>query len=150
MTAVFETGAYDPFFNVNTPGDLAVENWTFDVHADDARFRGDRIKLRQALRNLISNAMQVQPQGGALAVAICVEGDALVFRVDDAGPGLSPECAAKVADPFYTTRADGTGLGLSLVHSIAQLHGGSLEVQSSDSPLGGATIAFQIPFHPVA
>ena len=42
------------------------------------------------------------------------------------------------------------GLGLSLVHSIAQLHGGSLEVQSSASPLGGATIAFQIPFHPVA
>jgi two-component system, NtrC family, sensor histidine kinase HydH len=134
----------------HTPGDLPVENWTIGTHADPARFRGDRIKLRQALRNLISNAMEVQPQGGALGVAIRVEGDQLTFSVEDAGPGLTPECAAKVVDPFYTTRADGTGLGLSLVHSIAQLHGGSLEVSSSASPLGGATIAFQIPFHPVA
>lgn len=134
----------------HTPGNSPIENWTFDVHADEARFRGDRIKLRQALRNLISNAMEVQPQGGALCVSIRVAGENLVFRVDDAGPGLSPECAAKVADPFYTTRAEGTGLGLSLVHSIAQLHGGSLEVRSSASPLGGASIAFQIPFHPVA
>lgn len=134
----------------HTPGQLPVANWAIRADADTVRFRGDRIKLRQALRNLVSNAMEVQPTGGSLHVAIRVEGDQLVFRVDDAGPGLSPECATKARDPFYTTRAEGTGLGLSLVHSIAQLHGGSLEIHKASSPLGGASIAFQIPFHPVA
>ena len=134
----------------HTPGDLPADRWSIRASSEDLRFRGDRIKLRQALRNLISNAMEVQPEGGSIYVAMVRDADRLVFRVDDAGPGLTPELAAKVADPFYTTRADGTGLGLSLVHSIAQLHGGALEVESAPSPLGGATIAFTIPFNPVA
>ena len=134
----------------HTPGGLPADRWTIRADAPDVHFRGDRIKLRQALRNLISNAMEIQPDGGALDVDLFVDEDRLVFRVTDAGPGLTPEAAAKVADPFYTTRAEGTGLGLSLVQSIAQLHGGALDVTSEASTLGGATIAFHIPLHPVA
>ena len=134
----------------HTPGDLPPERWQLRATSEELCFRGDRIKLRQALRNLISNAMQVQPDGGSLYVAIVRDGDDLVFRVDDAGPGIDDAALGKLADPFYTTRAEGTGLGLSLVHSIAELHGGALEIADGPSPLGGATVSFRIPFDPVA
>jgi two-component system sensor kinase FixL len=71
------------------------------------------------------------------------------FTVGDAGPGVSEEIAGRLADPFFTTRADGTGLGLSLVHTIVQLHGGSFEGLPTPSSLGGAEIRFTVPVSPL-
>lgn len=114
--------------------------------ADFPRFVADRIKLRQALRNLIANAIDAQPRGGALRVLATLARGEISLRVCDAGPGIPRELRSRVLEPFFTTRAEGTGLGLALVHTIAALHGGRVEVSPDPSPLGGADIAVHLPF----
>jgi signal transduction histidine kinase len=117
--------------------------WSIELDCTAPTFRADRIQLRQALRNLIANAMDVLPEGGRVRVSAKAEGDELVFRVADSGPGLSDEARQRVFDPFYTTRADGTGLGLALVAALARAHGGSVRVERG--PLGGAEFTLRIP-----
>jgi len=134
-----ELGAPDP-----------SDRWKVVRDADVPDFEGDRIKLRQALRNLISNAMQAQPQGGEVRVSIALEGSDVILRVLDAGPGIPPELAGRVFDPFFTTRARGTGLGLALVGAIAQLHGGRVDVSRAPAPLGGTEVSLRIPYRPAA
>lgn len=114
------------------------------IHADCPTFAGDRIKLRQALRNLIANAQDAAP-GGDLVIEALVENAELVLAVSDAGPGIPAELRRRVLDPFFTTRADGCGLGLALTNTIADLHGGRLEIQSTPSDLGGARVALHLP-----
>ena len=111
-------------------------------------FRADRIKLRQALRNLIENAFNAQAEDPLVDLALELEGDELVFRVGDAGPGVAPEIAKKILDPFFTTRPEGTGLGLALVSVIARLHGGSVQLAPGPSSLGGALFVLRIPYRP--
>jgi len=117
---------------------------------DAPAFHGDRIKLRQALRNLVENALEAQ--GGArdarVEVALTRSGDELCFQVADAGPGVPPELTRRILDPFFTTHADGTGLGLALVSVIARLHGGSVQCSPVPSALGGALFVLRIPFQP--
>jgi two-component system sensor histidine kinase HydH len=120
--------------------------WRVTSEGDVPSFEGDRIKLRQALRNLVANAMQAQPGGGEVHVELTLADDELVLRVTDAGPGISKDLARRVCDPFFTTRAEGTGLGLALVVTIAQLHGGRVEVSSNPAPLGGADVSLRIPY----
>jgi signal transduction histidine kinase len=119
------------------------------LRCDAPDFQGDRIKLRQALRNLIANAAQAQPEGGAIEATLELAGDSLLARVRDAGPGIPRELRAKVTDPFFTTRPEGSGLGLALVATIARLHGGCVEVGSAPARLGGAEITVRIPYQPV-
>lgn len=119
--------------------------WKVTVVAPPIPFVGDGFQLRIALRNLIANAIQVQPSGGTVHVKAEVADDALVFEVDDAGPGIDPSLLRRLRDPFFTTRAEGTGLGLPLVDTIARLHGGSLEIESTPSPLGGARFVLRVP-----
>jgi len=132
-----------------TPGNRPPSCWRIERSSGAGTFRGDRIKLRQALRNLISNALEIQPEGGRIDVRAEILDGHVRFSVDDAGPGIPEGLAGRIADPFFTTRAEGTGLGLSLVHTVASLHGGSLEVLPTRSSLGGATIQFQVPVSPV-
>ena len=108
-------------------------------------FVADRIKLRQAIRNLVANAVDAQPGGGRIEVVLAQEGDDVAIRVSDAGPGIPAEVARRALEPFFTTRADGTGLGLALVHTIAQLHGGRCDIERRPSPLGGATVILRFP-----
>jgi signal transduction histidine kinase len=130
-------------------GDGAAR-WRVTWTATAPRFVGDRIKLRQALRNLLANALQAQPDGGRAHLAITRDSSELVARVCDAGPGLPPELRRRACEPFFTTRAEGTGLGLALCVRIAELHGGRLEIAgpeaSSRSDLGGADVALRFPF----
>ena len=121
--------------------------WSVEVRCNAPAFLGDHLKLRQALRNLIANAIQVQPDGGALAVSILDEDGGVVLRVCDAGPGVPADHARRVLDPFFTTRPDGTGLGLALVSTIARLHGGEVEVGTSPD-LGGAQFTLRLPLKP--
>jgi signal transduction histidine kinase len=122
--------------------------WRIECSVDAPPFVGDRIKLRQTLRNLLSNAIHAQPAGGALALELVREDAEIVLRVSDAGPGIAPELRRRVLEPFFTTRAQGTGLGLALVVQIAELHGGRVEISPRPSQLGGAQVALRIPFRP--
>ncbi len=121
-------------------------DWRFECVTNELSFGGDRIKLRQALRNLIANALQAQGARGAVQVEIALDGETLALRVSDAGPGIPREFARRVLEPFFTTRAEGTGLGLALVERIAALHGGRVNLVPNRGPLGGASIAVCIPY----
>jgi len=126
-------------------GPDATARWEVATECSAAPFAGDRIKLRQALRNLIANALDAQPEGGALRVSIRTDSQDVEVRVSDGGPGVPAELRRRILEPFFTTRADGTGLGLALVSKIAQLHGGSLDLAPSPGPLGGAEFLIRFP-----
>ncbi len=107
-----------------------------------ARF--DEGKLRRVVFNLARNAVEAMPTGGNFLFSIDREADDLVLRFEDDGPGLPPEIADRVFDPFTTAgRPEGTGLGLSIVKQIADEHGGSVTVESA--PGKGTRFEFKIP-----
>jgi signal transduction histidine kinase len=108
-------------------------------------FRADRIKLRQAIRNLVANALEAQPEGGRVEVALEAQGSEIVATVDDEGPGIAEELRHRVVDPFFTTRPEGTGLGLALVHTIAQLHGGRFEIGARPGCVSGTRAVVRFP-----
>ena len=107
-----------------------------------ARF--DEGKLRRVVFNLARNAVEAMPTGGNFLFSIDREEDDLVLRFEDDGPGLPPEIADRVFDPFATAgRPEGTGLGLSIVKQIADEHGGTVRVESA--PGKGTRFEFKIP-----
>lgn len=122
-----------------------ARRWTVETRVEVPVLRADRIKVRQALRNLVANAIQSQPTGGRVVVEVRDSGDAVELRVHDAGPGLAPALRGRAGEPFLTTRAEGTGLGLALVHAIAAVHGGRFEILGAPGPLGGADARLRIP-----
>jgi signal transduction histidine kinase len=93
---------------------------------------GDAGMLRQAFLNLAINACQAMPNGGTLRlVAAAAPRDRVEVRVEDTGIGIPAENLQKIFDLYFTTKDHGTGLGLSMVYRIVQLHDGEIEVQST-------------------
>jgi signal transduction histidine kinase len=109
----------------------------------------DAVLMRQALFNLIHNAILSAP-GSPVQVKLALTERARVpgaqLSVTDAGPGFSAETAAKLFKPFFTTRANGTGLGLSVAQHIAMKHGGV--VFAENLPEGGARFSIWLPLEP--
>jgi two-component system sensor histidine kinase PilS (NtrC family) len=103
-------------------------------------FLCDGGQLRQALLNLIINAAEAL--NGAGTIRLHADTNPLAIRVEDSGPGLLPEVQKQLFNPFFTTKENGTGLGLATVHAIVSAHGGKIEV--TRSTLGGA--AFTLTF----
>jgi signal transduction histidine kinase len=89
---------------------------------------GDNERLRQVLLNLARNAIEAMPNGGVLTVRVHPTGGGVSLEVQDTGVGIENDSA--IFDAFYTTKEQGTGLGLSLVHRIVGDHGGSISVKS--------------------
>jgi PAS domain S-box-containing protein len=99
--------------------------------------------IRQAVVNLVENAMQAMPGGGRVATRVARGPDAVLVEVEDDGPGIPEEIRARIFEPFFTTRATGTGLGLAVVKRIMDLHGG--EVALRPGPRGGAIFTLRFP-----
>ncbi len=99
-----------------------------------AQLRCNREALIGALLNLVNNAIQASPQGAKMKVSFCrtaLKGEAAVaIAIADAGPGMSPEQLTSAQDVFYTTKPQGTGLGLAVVKSVTLAHGGQFRLQS--------------------
>lgn len=90
----------------------------------------DPDKLNQVLLNLLLNALQAMPDGGELSVRTAREGRMLVIAITDSGVGISPENLQRVFDPYFTTKSDGTGLGLAMSAKIVEEHGGVITISS--------------------
>ena len=106
----------------------------------------DPTLIEEMILNLLNNAaaaMKTMEKGKKIVVTSSVEGDGIILTVSDSGPGITPEIKDKIFDPYFTTKSDGTGIGLSISHRIVTDHGGSLTV--SDSDLGGAEFRVKIP-----
>jgi signal transduction histidine kinase len=104
----------------------------------------DAMRVQQALINLLRNAIQCTPAGKVRLLWQQIE-KGVLFCIDDDGPGVPREIRSKIFEPFYTTKpvGKGTGLGLAVTHTVADEHGGTIEV--SDSDMGGASFRFLVP-----
>jgi signal transduction histidine kinase len=103
----------------------------------------DREMIRRAVLNLILNALDAMPKGGALAIRSVRRAQCVELQVADTGPGLSEEALGRAFEPFYTTKPAGTGLGLAIVYRIAEVHGGS--VLAANDCEGGARFTMTLP-----
>ncbi len=113
------------------------------VHSgSDVVLSGDRTALRQAIANLFRNSVEAKGSGVRVDVSAGVKDGTAEIRIKDNGPGIPPEVLEKIFIPFYTTKPNGTGLGLALVHRIVSDHGGKVTVVSGQE---GTTFILSLP-----
>jgi len=103
----------------------------------------DPALIQQVILNLLLNGIQAIPSAGKVEVHTALELDFAVVRVSDTGRGIAPDALSKIFKPFFTTRSEGTGLGLSLANGIVQSHGGRIEVSSA--PQKGTQFKIWLP-----
>ena len=106
---------------------------------------GDARRLEEALLNIAANAIEATPAGGAVTIHTERRGAGAAIVVQDSGRGMSASVMEKVGTPFFTTRRDGTGLGVVLARAALAQHGGSLEYASQ--PGQGTTVTLTLPGH---
>jgi PAS domain S-box-containing protein len=136
QAAIAEAEVLFPEVTVAPPGDLP-------------RIHGSPALLRRALSNLLRNAVEATPperrgEAGAIAVTsgTSPEGE-VTLAVADRGDGVPPDLREKIFLPFYSTKGEGAGLGLAIVARIAELHGGTVDVEAR--PGGGAVFTLRLP-----
>ena len=111
---------------------------------------GDELRIRQAVANLLANARAHTPRGTSIAVALATAGDDRTIEVSDNGPGIAAGDLPNLFERFYRVdasrarRSGGSGLGLSIVQAIAEAHGGSVRVESSEGKGAAFTIVLPI------
>ena len=114
------------------------------VHGEDClvELEGNRTALTAALTNLVSNAFEASP---AVVVTLRAQlrGDRVEFTVHDNGPGIAASIRSRVFEPFFSTRPAGTGLGLAVVKTVAEAHGGVLALDSD--PARGTKFQIDLP-----
>ncbi len=104
---------------------------------------GSAHHLQQVFMNFIMNALEAMPNKGSLTITGRVEGNRIILVFQDTGEGFTPEALEKVAQPFFTTKAHGVGLGMYTAQQILEAHGGTMDVKST---LGqGTTITVTLP-----
>ena len=108
---------------------VEVQAWLPD---EPVRVITDEGQLRQALVNVIRNAVEAMPTGGRLTLAVRAEGDRAVVEVTDTGTGIPESFRARLFEPFATTKPRGTGLGLAFVQQVAQESGGDVGIESKE------------------
>lgn len=103
----------------------------------------DTEQLKQVLINLVQNGLESLNSKGMVRVSWKETGDRIVIRVQDSGSGIPPEHLSRIFDPFFSTKGDGTGMGLSICHRIISEHGGQVHVTSQ--PGRGTTFNIHLP-----
>ena len=118
-----------------------------------ANIRADERKVKQIVLNLLSNAVKFTPDGGRVEVDARINGTAVEVSVKDTGVGIAQKDFDAVFEEFrqvgrdYTTKQEGTGLGLALTRRFVELHGGKISLQSK--PGKGSTFTFTLPLNAV-
>lgn len=126
----------------------AGANVALNLSSVTASLRGERVLLREALVNLLQNALDFSPAGGAVTFVATTAVDRVVFAVEDQGPGVPDYALPRVFERFYSlprpgTARKSTGLGLALVREIAHLHGGDAALANRAG--GGAVATLWVP-----
>jgi two-component system sensor histidine kinase BaeS len=122
---------------------------SFEVPAAPIMLRFDRERIVQLLSNLVGNALKFTPAGGEVVVAAREGPDEVVVDVRDSGPGIAPDELPHIFDRFFRgtnvgeARASGSGLGLAITRSLAEMHGGAVDVTSA--PGQGSVFSVRLP-----
>ncbi|MEK6779314.1 MAG: GAF domain-containing protein [Candidatus Deferrimicrobiota bacterium] len=118
-----------------------------DLSAENPIISADPDQIRQLLWNLVSNSIQAMESGGKLTIATRPatpeEGDGVVFLIGDTGGGIPHDVVHNIFNPFFTTKAKGTGLGLPIVHTIVEKHGGTIQLDNREGK--GVTFSIFLP-----
>jgi signal transduction histidine kinase len=110
--------------------------------------RIDAELIRQALLNLVLNAVQAMPSGGRLRIALRREPRLAAIEIGDSGAGIPEAVLPRIFDLYFTTKPTGSGIGLAMTYRILQLHGGAMDVRSNasaESPERGTVFTLRIP-----
>lgn len=114
-----------------------------EPNAEESVVRGDGEKLRQAFLNIIINALQATPSGGSVSIVLDKAESGFEIRFRDSGSGIAPDNLKRIFEPFYTTKSDGTGLGLAVTRRIIEGHGGKMDIESEMGQ--GTTVSVCLP-----
>ena len=118
-----------------------------NLHGELPPYAMDEDLIEGALDNVIQNALKAMPDGGVLTVRTEVSAglhEALIVTVQDTGCGMDARQLQRAFDDFYTTRQDGSGLGLAFVRRVVEAHGGEVKLSST---LGeGTTVTIELPY----
>jgi len=114
-----------------------------DVSGELPTVLADRGQVQQALFNVLKNALEAMDRGGDLTIRARSEDDWVVLEVSDTGVGIPAEKLTRVFDAYYTTKSDGSGLGLLIVLRILRAHGGRVDLASQ--PGKGTTVTLRFP-----
>jgi len=117
--------------------------WSIHCGHNGAKIQADPGQLRQVLINLIQNAADAMPKGGMLTLATQANNGHLELAVSDTGCGIPAELLPKIFDPFVSGKPRGNGLGLAMVYSIVQAHGGT--IRAASRPGRGTTFTVILP-----
>jgi nitrogen fixation/metabolism regulation signal transduction histidine kinase len=129
----------DHALDLYVPSSVTVER---DYAKDAARIEADRDLLARAFGNLVKNACEAMEGRGTLKVETRSFDGTIEVAIADTGPGVSPDDRERIFTPYFTTKAEGTGLGLALVRRIVEDHGGTLEL---DAGTAGARFVVRLP-----
>ena len=103
----------------------------------------DAEQIKQALLNIVINAMQAMPDGGRLEVTTAPSKTGIAFRIADSGPGIPVEVRQRLFNPFVTTKTGGTGLGLAIAYRLVKQHQGT--IRAGEAPGGGSIFEIELP-----
>ena len=109
----------------------------------DTTARLDKLKVKQAVVNVLRNAIEASPPGADVVVRCALADGAAEIAVTDRGPGIPAADRAAIFTPFFTTKEHGSGLGLAIAREFAEAHGGAITAESRDG--GGATFVLRLP-----
>jgi two-component system NtrC family sensor kinase len=104
----------------------------------------DKLKMKQAICNVLRNALDASPRGGVVSVRAALRDSRAEISVSDQGPGIDDHSREAVFTPFFTTKEHGTGLGLAIAREFAEAHGGELRAEPTRTATG-ASFVFSLP-----
>jgi signal transduction histidine kinase len=117
---------------------------TIEVSGDETLvIDADVRKLRQALLNIVINAIQASPRGSKVGIDVTRECTGVLMTVRDDGLGMSPEILERIRKPYFTTKEGGTGLGVAVARGVVEQHGGKLEFKSAAGK--GTVVSIRLP-----
>ncbi len=116
-----------------------------DLDENIPELKIDEKYFKQALLNLIKNAIAAMPEGGELTVSTYRRGDEVILRFSDTGVGIPDDVIDKIFEPYFTTRESGSGIGLTLVYKIVREHFGEISVNSQEGHGASFTITLPVP-----
>jgi len=120
--------------NIELATEFSPENPWVEIDAEE---------MKQAVRNIIGNAVEVMPAGGRLSVSTRLDANTAAIVIADTGPGIPKDAAEKIFNPFFTTKARGTGLGLAVVKKVIERHRGKVELETAEAK--GSAFTLYIP-----
>ncbi len=116
---------------------------TNELRAGELQLQVDPRQLTRAVLNILINALEATPEGGRVRLFSRIRDDVCEIEIRDDGPGMSPEIRQRAFDPYFTTKPDGTGLGLSVTRGIIEEHGGYIDINSVENQ--GCQVLISLP-----